>query len=74
MAAATIASASPYISAVSIWVMPASIPARNARIASVRSELSMCHVPWPMTGTETRIAPKLLAYMAALPFRCHRGC
>ena len=53
MASATIFSAapSPYISAVSMWVMPSSIPRRRAATASAWSACSRFHVPWPTTGT-----------------------
>src|SRR5688500_17056381 len=50
---------SPYISAVSMWVIPSSIPVRRAatsRLASARRS-PIFHVPWPMTGTATPVAP-----------------
>ena len=51
MASAIISSAAPYISAVSMWVMPRSMPRRSAVIAPRRSPLSMRQVPCPMTAT-----------------------
>src|SRR5882672_705747 len=44
-------SASPYISAVSIWVMPRSMPRRKAATALLRSPRSIYQVPCPITGT-----------------------
>src|SRR5205807_1473919 len=47
----------PYISAVSMWVIPRSRPRRRAAIDSLRSR-SIVQVPWPMMGTMTRDGPK----------------
>src|SRR5206468_1105321 len=47
----------PYISAVSMCVMPASSPARSAASAAVPPSRSMFHVPWPTTGTATPVGP-----------------
>src|SRR5260370_9428468 len=44
-------SASPYISAVSMWVMPRSMPRRKAATAVLRSPWSMYQVPCPITDT-----------------------
>src|SRR6516162_684613 len=56
-ACATISSAPPlpYISAVSIKVMPSSIPSRTAAASSaIRRRFSpMCQVPWPSAGTRS---------------------
>src|SRR5690349_19785854 len=54
MARATISSATPppYISAVSISVMPSSIPSFSAASSSAarRRSSPMCQVPWPKAG------------------------
>jgi hypothetical protein len=45
----------PYISAVSISVMPRSMPRRSALISSLRRHASspIAQVPWPKIGTRT---------------------
>jgi len=48
IASATISSAPVYSSAVSMWVSPRSIPARNAATASLPPNFQ---VPCPITGT-----------------------
>src|SRR4051812_23682501 len=65
IASATTSSASPlpYISAVSMWVMPSSMPLRSAATASLRGPCSMYQVPWPMTGTSRRVAPNVCVRM-----------
>src|SRR3954463_15337359 len=50
-------SASPYISAVSMCVMPASMPRRSAAMASARFP-SRFQVPWPMIGRFLPVEPK----------------
>src|SRR5207244_2657867 len=59
IASPTIASTfpEPYISAVSIWVSPSSMPRRSAAIAEARASRSIIHVPWPRTGTAAPVAP-----------------
>src|SRR6516165_1753167 len=56
-ACATISSARPlpYISAVSIKVMPSSIPSRTAAASSAtrRRASPICQVPWPSAGTRS---------------------
>src|SRR3954464_8765252 len=49
----------PYISAVSMWVMPRSRPARRVSMAwrSVSRGPSIIQVPCPMTGTWTPVHP-----------------
>src|SRR5258705_1715213 len=51
IASATTSSASPYISAVSMWVMPRSMPRRSAATAFACSRWSMSQVPCPITDT-----------------------
>src|SRR5882757_4745996 len=51
MASAMTSSASPYISAVSIWVMPSSMPRWSAAMAFLRSPRSRYQVPCPITET-----------------------
>ena len=48
---------SPYISAVSMWVMPRSRPRRRAATAVGRCASSMYQVPWPMTATSRGTGP-----------------
>src|SRR5215475_6237903 len=67
MASAMTSSASPYISAVSIWVMPSSMPRRSADIAALRSPRSRYQVPCPMTETSAPSLPKLLDCTSELP-------
>ena len=56
-ASATTSSASPYISAVSMWVMPRSMPRRNAARAVLRSPRSIYQVPCPITDTRGPLLP-----------------
>src|SRR4029079_6638479 len=49
---------SPYISAVSTWLMPRSRPRRSAATARERSSRSMFQVPWPTTETSRPVGPK----------------
>src|SRR6202000_1357869 len=49
IASAITSSASPYISAVSIWLMPRSSPWRSAATARLRSPRSRYQVPCPIT-------------------------
>src|SRR4051794_11682219 len=57
MASAITSSASPYISAVSIWVMPRSMPRCNAAMALLRSPRSRYQVPCPITDTSGPLVP-----------------
>src|SRR6185295_16858206 len=66
MASAMTSSASPYISAVSICVMPSSMPRRSAAIALLRSPRSRYQVPCPMTETLGPPLPKILDCMMNL--------
>jgi hypothetical protein len=66
IASATTGSASPYISAVSIWVMPRSMPRRNAATAVARSPRSMYQVPCPITGTRGPLEPNFCCRKIAL--------
>src|SRR5262249_44379743 len=65
-ASAMTSSASPYISAVSIWVMPSSMPRRNADIAALRSPRSRYQVPCPITETSGPPLPNGLDFMLSL--------
>ena len=47
----------PYISAVSMWVMPRSRPRRSAATAAARGACSRYQVPWPMTATWRSVDP-----------------
>ncbi len=74
IASPTTVSASPYISAVSMWVMPRSRPRRSAATAVGRCASSMYQVPWPITATsrgrdQTGAAPciSLHAWTAPAP-------
>src|ERR1700704_4046657 len=58
IASAITNSASPYISAVSTWVMPRSTPRRSAAMASLRSPRSIYQVPCPITDTSHLLLPK----------------
>src|SRR5262249_12108895 len=49
--------ASPYISAVSIWLMPRSRPRRSAATAASRSPRSMYQVPCPITDVVWPLRP-----------------
>src|SRR5579859_1759484 len=49
----------PYISAVSMWVMPRSSPRRSAATASAADDSSERHEPWPTTATSRRVEPKV---------------
>jgi hypothetical protein len=51
IASAITSSASPYISAVSMWVMPSSMPRRSAAAALLRSLRSTYQVPCPLIVT-----------------------
>src|SRR5579871_3290304 len=66
MASAMTSSASPYISAVSMWVMPRSSPRRNAATAAFRSPRSRYQVPCPMTETSWPVEPNFLFFMRFL--------
>src|ERR1700722_18343209 len=57
MASATTSSASSYISAVSMCVMPRSTPRRSAAIALLRSPRSIYQVPCPITDTCAPVLP-----------------
>ena len=57
IASPTTSSASPYISAVSMWVMPRSRPRRRAATAVGRCASSMYQVPCPMTATSRGTGP-----------------
>src|SRR6202453_2753172 len=60
MALAMIRSAAPepYISAVSICVIPRSSPRRMAAMASSAEDSSDRHDPWPTRGISRRVVPK----------------
>src|SRR6185295_10795937 len=58
MPSAMTSSASPYISAVSIWVMPRSRQRRKAAIAAARLPPSRYQVPCPITETGRCVDPK----------------
>ena len=62
MASAMTSSASPYISAVSIWVMPRSMPRRSAAIAPLRSPRSRYQVPCPITETSGPLLPNFFCF------------
>src|SRR5262249_25656027 len=47
----------PYISAVSMWVMPRSKPRRSTFTTTAMSSSSRYHVPWPITGTSRSVGP-----------------
>src|SRR5437763_6017905 len=66
----------PYISAVSMWVIPRSRPRRRAAIDSLRSR-SIVQVPWPMMGTMTRDGPKgrrSMWFGPPFPVASHEPC
>src|ERR1700712_3244454 len=65
IASAITGSASPYISAVSICVMPSSMPRRNAATAPLRSPRSMYQVPCPMTATSGPPLPNFFCFKIA---------
>ena len=60
IASATTGSASPYISAVSMWLMPRSRPRRSAATARLRSPRSIYQVPCPITDTSGPLLPNFL--------------
>src|SRR5829696_5285972 len=62
MASAITSSASPYISAVSIWVMPVSMPRRSAARAALRSPRSRYQVPCPITDTSGFLLPNFFCF------------
>jgi hypothetical protein len=66
MASATTGSASPYISAVSMWVMPRSTPRRKAATALPRSPRSMYQVPCPITETGGALLPNFFCFKGRL--------
>src|SRR6267154_5589062 len=63
IASAITNSASPYISAVSMWVMPRSTPRRSAAMASLRSPRSIYQVPCPITDTSHLLLPNSRDFM-----------
>src|SRR4051794_10155660 len=65
IATAITGSASPYISAVSICVMPSSMPRRSAATALLRSPRSMYQVPCPMTATSGPLTPNFFCFTVA---------
>src|SRR5689334_18972628 len=65
IASAITSSASPYISAVSIWVMPSSMPRRSAATALLRSPRSMYQVPCPITDTSGPWMPNFFCFKIA---------
>src|SRR5882724_7406418 len=52
------AAPAPYISAVSMWVMPRSIPRRRDAITAAASASSARHDPWPTAATRRPVEPK----------------
>src|SRR6476620_6218262 len=63
IASAMMSSASPYISAVSMWVMPRSRPRCSAATARLRSPWSRYQVPCPITETLAPVLPKGFVFM-----------
>ena len=68
IASAMTSSASPYISAVSIWVMPSSMPRRSAATARLRSPRSRYQVPCPITETSGPLAAEFLSFATIASF------
>src|SRR5215213_8457360 len=62
IASAITSSASPYISAVSMWVMPVSTPRRSAATAALRSPRSIYQVPCPITETSGLLVPNFFCF------------
>src|SRR6266851_4033600 len=66
IASAITSSASPYISAVSMWVMPRSTPRRSAAMACLRSPRSIYQVPCPITDTSYLLLPNGRDFMVEI--------
>src|SRR6185436_13069402 len=62
IASAITSSASPYISAVSMWVMPVAMPRRRAATAALRSPRSRYQVPCPITDTSGPLVPNFFCF------------
>src|SRR5450631_3142892 len=69
MASAITSSASPYISAVSIWVMPRSMPRVKLATALLRSPRSIYQVPCPITDAVGPPPPNLRCFISMHRYR-----